>query len=63
MPKRWQSLSNDELRELHLALVLRISELKSMDTHKMGPNAKAKMNRQLDLCIELDNSAQKARGK
>ena len=63
MPKRWQSLSNDALREVHLALALRISELKSVDTHKMGPNARAKLKRQLDLCIELDDTAQKARGK
>jgi hypothetical protein len=63
VPKRWQSLSNDELREVHLALSLRISELKSVDTRKMGPNAKAKIKQHLDLCIELDDAAQKARGK
>jgi len=63
VPKRWQSLSNDELREVHLALALRISVLDSQNTGKMGPNAKAKMKRQLDLCIELDDAVQKARGK
>jgi hypothetical protein len=63
VPKRWQSLSNDELREVHLALALRISQLTTVDTRKMGPNAKAKMKRHLDLCIELQDAVQKARGK
>jgi hypothetical protein len=63
VPKRWQGLSNDELRELHLALALRIAELTNTDTRKMGPNAKAKLSRQLDICTELDDTAQKARGK
>jgi hypothetical protein len=63
VPKRWQGLSDDELRELHLALALRISELNSVDTRKIGPTAKAKMKRHLDVCIELDGAVQKVRGK
>jgi hypothetical protein len=63
MPKRWQSFSNDELREVHLALALRLSRLTKIDTRKMGPNGKADLKRRADICRELDGAAQKARGK
>jgi hypothetical protein len=63
VPKRWQGLSNEELREVHLALALRITQLSTMDTSKMGPSAKAKMTRHLDLCTELNDAVQKAHGK
>jgi len=63
VPKRFQSLSNDELRELHLALALRITELTTTNTGKMGPNGKVKLKRQLDVCHDLDGAVQKARGK
>jgi hypothetical protein len=63
MPKRWRDLSNDELREVHLALALRLAELTKTDTRKMGPNARADIKRRVDICRELDDTAQKARGK
>jgi hypothetical protein len=63
VPKRFQSLSNDELRELHLALALRITELTTTNTGKMGPNGKAKLKRQLDVCNDLNDAVQKARGR
>ena len=63
MPKRWQTLSNEELREVHLALALRITQLTTTDMSKMGPSAKAKMKRHLELCTELHEAVQKARGK
>jgi hypothetical protein len=63
VPKRFASLSNDELRELHLALALRITQLTTMDMSKMGPNGKNKVKRQLGLCHELNGAVQKARGK
>jgi hypothetical protein len=63
VPKRFQSLSNDELRELHLALALRITHLRATNTGKIGPNGKAKLRQQLDVCSDLDDAVQKARGK
>jgi hypothetical protein len=63
VPKRFQSLSNDELRELHLALSLRIAELTNTNTGKMGPNGKAKLKRQLEVCNDLNDAVQKARDK
>ena len=63
MPKRFQSLSNDELREVHLALALRITQLTNTDTTKMGPSAKAKIKRHLDICTDLNDAVQTARGK
>jgi hypothetical protein len=56
-------MSNDELRELHLALALRITELTKTNTGKMGPNGKAKLKRQLDVCNDLNDAIQKARGR
>jgi len=47
---------------VHLALSLRISELLQTDMGKLGPNAKAKLQRHVDLCREPDETAQKARG-
>jgi hypothetical protein len=63
VPKRFQSLSNHELRELHLALALRIKRLRAMNTGKMGPNGKAELKEQLDVCNDLNDAVQKARGK
>jgi hypothetical protein len=56
-------LSIDDLRELHLALAVRLAQLTSMDTHKMGPTAKLKLRRRIDVCNEIDHAVQKARGK
>ncbi|HEY1281920.1 MAG TPA: hypothetical protein VGF22_19715 [Acidimicrobiales bacterium] len=56
-------LSSDELREVHLALALRIAQLTNVDTRKMGPAAKAKVKRHLELCEEVHGVVQKARGK
>jgi hypothetical protein len=53
----------DELRELHLALAVRTAQLSSTDTRKMGPTAKAKLQRRVELCNELHHAVQKARGK
>jgi hypothetical protein len=55
--------SPDELREIHLALAVRVAQLMSTDTRKMGPTAKAKLQRRVDLCNELHHAVQKARGK
>jgi hypothetical protein len=67
VPKRPHSaqieLTTDELREMHLALRVRIAELSSMDTRKMGPTAKEKVARQIEICNELHDVIQKARGK
>jgi hypothetical protein len=56
-------LSNDELREVHLALALRIAQLTKVDTTKMGPTARAKVKRHLEVCEEVHDVIQKARGK
>jgi len=63
MPKRFEQLSATELRELHLALALRIVQLDSTDTRKLGPSAKARIGAQINICEDLDKSVQKARGK
>ena len=56
-------LSTDELRELHLALAVRVAHLGATDTRKMGPTAKAKLQHRVELCNELHHAVQKARGK
>jgi hypothetical protein len=56
-------LSDDELRELHLALVLRITRLGKQDGKKMMPSERAKLKRRIELCGELDEAVQKLRGK
>jgi hypothetical protein len=56
-------LSTEELRELHLALAVRVAQLGATDTRKMGPSAKAKLQRRIDICNELGHTVQKARGK
>jgi hypothetical protein len=63
MPKRFQNLSKDELRELHLALALRITQLTTMNPKDMDKSDTAKVKRQLDLTKELHTAVQKARGK
>jgi hypothetical protein len=63
MPKRFQSFSKDELRELHLALALRITQLTTMDPQDMDKSDTAKVKRQLDLTKDLHSEVQKARGK
>jgi hypothetical protein len=55
--------SSEELRELHLALAVRVAQLTATDTRKMGPSAKAKLHWHIDLCNELHHAVQKARGK
>ena len=57
------ALSDEELREVRLALALRIAALGKTDTRKMGPNAKVKLRRQLDVCHELQDQVRKLRGK
>jgi hypothetical protein len=56
-------LSSDELREVHLALALRIAELTKVDTTNMGPVARAKVARHLEVCNDVHDVVQKARGK
>ena len=56
-------LSGDELREVHLALCLRIASLTATNTSKMGPKAKKELQQHMDLCNEVHAAVQKARGK
>jgi hypothetical protein len=63
VPKAELRLSNDELREVHLALALRIAHLGSTPTKKMPPSEKSKIKRHLEVCAELDDIVQKLRGK
>jgi hypothetical protein len=56
-------LSTEELREIHLALQVRIAQLSSTNTTKMGPNDRAKLQRRIDVCNEANSAVQKARGK
>jgi len=56
-------LTKDELREVRLALALRITQLNAMDTRKMAPSDRAKVKRHIELCSEIYDSVQKARGK
>ena len=56
-------LSSDELREVHLALAVRIAQLNKVDTTKMGPAGKAKVKRHLELTKDVHDIVQKARGK
>jgi hypothetical protein len=67
MPKspdhRALALSNDELREIRLALALRIAQLNRVDTRKMPPSQRAKLQRHIELSTELHDAVQKARGK
>jgi hypothetical protein len=57
------TLSSDELREIHLALKVRIAPLISTDVSKMGPNDKAGLRRRIDICNEAHHAVQKARGR
>jgi len=57
------TLSGEELREIHLALEVRIAQLTSTDPRKMGPSDKAKLRRRIDICHEANKVVQKARGK
>jgi hypothetical protein len=63
MPKHFQTRAKEELRELHLALALRIAQLTKMNTSKMDRAEKAKAKRHLDLTKELHRAVQKARGR
>jgi hypothetical protein len=56
-------LSGEELREVHLALALRLAHLTKVNTKKMGPNAKAKHQHEIDVSKEVHATVQKARGK
>jgi hypothetical protein len=56
-------VSAEELRELHLALALRIAHLRKTDTHKMGPSEKDKLRHRIAICTELDKVVQKLRDK
>jgi hypothetical protein len=57
------NLSSEELREIHLALEVRIALLHSTDVRKMGPNGKVELRRRIDICNEAHHAVQKARGK
>jgi hypothetical protein len=57
------ALSTEELREVHLALAVRITQLAATDTSRMGPNQTAKLKRRIDVCTELNELVQKARGR
>jgi hypothetical protein len=56
-------VSADELRELHLALALRITRLTKIDPGKLTPSERAKVRRHLELCTELHDAVQKQRRK
>jgi hypothetical protein len=56
-------LTSDALREVHLALEVRIVLLRSADGRKLGPTDRAKLEERIQLCHEADNTVQKARGK
>jgi hypothetical protein len=56
-------LSGAELREVHLALSLRVAALTATNTSKMGPKAKKEFQHHIDLCKEVHAAVQKARGK
>jgi hypothetical protein len=56
-------LTKDELRELRLALALRITKLHAMDTRKMAPSDRSKVKRHIEVCNDIYDAVQKARGK
>lgn len=56
-------MSSDELRELHLALALRITQLKKVNTKKMPPSELARHQKRIDLSSELHETVQNARGR
>ena len=55
--------SKDELREIRLPLALRIAQLQLVDTKKLPPSQRAKLQHHIDLTTELHDVVQKARGK
>lgn len=57
------AFSSDELRELHLALALRITQLQKVNTKKMPPSELTRHQKHIDLTSELHQMVQKARGK
>lgn len=57
------AVTADELRELHLALALRITRLTKMETGKLSPSERAKVAHHLEVCNELHDTVQKERGK
>ena len=65
MPKeskrREFTFSNDELREIRLALALRIARLSKMDGDSLSPSQRAKVQRHLEICNELHDVVRKAR--
>jgi hypothetical protein len=56
------ALSNDELREIRVALALRIAQLNRVDTKKMPPSQRAKLQRHIDLSTERPDAVQRTRG-
>jgi hypothetical protein len=56
-------LSKDELREVHLALELRIDRLRSTHGGKLMPSEIEALRRRFDICYELDHAVQKLRGR
>jgi hypothetical protein len=55
--------SNDEMREVHLTLALRIDRLRSTHGGKMMPSEIETLRRHLDICNELDHAVQRPRGR
>jgi hypothetical protein len=55
--------SSDELRELHLAMALRIAQLTKVNTKKMRSSELAKHQRHIDLATDLFDSLKKERRK
>jgi len=56
-------VTTDELRELRLALALRITRLKKVDLPRLPPSQRAKVQRHLDLCSNLHDVVTKALGR
>jgi hypothetical protein len=57
------AVSRDELKELRLALALRITQLQKVDIHKMPPTQRAKVQTHIDLCNGLHEAVTKALAK
>jgi hypothetical protein len=54
------AVTKDELRELRLALALRITRLKKVELHKLPPSQRAKVQKHIDLCSDLHDAVTKA---
>jgi hypothetical protein len=54
------AVTRDELRELRLALALRITRLKKVDIRSLPPSQRAKVQKHIDLCSNLHDAVTKA---